>query len=410
MTRQLTLGLSLSLTGKYAAMGRQGERALRLFVADANEAGGVIVRGQHYDVALRCLDDASRIDRAREIYRELCFGRPCDLIFGPYSSGLTRVAAPLCEEAGRLMINHGGAADQLHAHNVRMLVSVLTPASAYMTGLIDLLATLKFWRKRLAVATAPTPFAGAISAGLERAAKTRRAWLHGVRLRMKYAGTFRPEHTPASLSRAIRRNRINAFVSAGGYDYDLAMMRVASARELKVPVLGCVAAGVERFRQDLGDDAEGIVGPSQWERDFNIVPELGPRPAEFSRRILAAGSTCDYPAAQIYAAGLITLAAVRACDSLDQVQLRAAFADLRTTTFFGDFAIDRETGRQIGHQMLLVQWHEGRKQIIDPEPQAEGGNLEFPSAWRMILGAADLFRLSRREKIPDETNPPPRSF
>src|SRR5271163_4875306 len=123
MTRQLTLGLSLSLTGKYAAMGRQAETALRLFIADTNAVGGIVVGGQRYEAALRCLDDASRIDRAREIYRELCFSRPCDLIFGPYSSALARVAAPLCEEAGRLMINHGGADDQLHARNVRMLVS-----------------------------------------------------------------------------------------------------------------------------------------------------------------------------------------------------------------------------------------------------------------------------------------------
>jgi branched-chain amino acid transport system substrate-binding protein len=407
MTRQLTLGLSLSLTGKYAAMGCQAETALRLFIADTNDAGGIAVGGKRYDIALRCLDDASRIDRAREIYRQLCFERPCDLIFGPYSSALARVAAPLCEEAGRLMINHGGADDQLHARNLRLLVSVLTPASAYMAGLIDLLATLKFWRKRLAVATAPSPFAAAISAGLEQAAKTRRAWIHGVRMRMKYAGAFAPERTPASLSRAIRRNRINAFVSAGAYEYDLAMMRVASAPELNVPVLGCVAAGIERFRHDLGDSAEGIIGPSQWERDFNIVPELGPRPAEFARRVIAAGGACDYPAAQIYAAGLLTLAALRTCDSRDQGQLRDTFADLRTTTFFGEFAIDRVTGRQIGHRMLLVQWHEGHKQIIDPDAQADVGHLEFPSAWRMIVGAADLFRLSRREKSPGETHPPP---
>jgi branched-chain amino acid transport system substrate-binding protein len=167
-------------------------------------------------------------------------------------------------------------------------------------------------------------------------------------------------------------------------------------------VLGCVAAGVDRFRQDLGDDSEGIIGPSQWERDFNIDPELGPSAAEFARRISAAGGACDYPAAQIYAAGLLTIAAIRACDSLDQVQLRAAFADLRTTTFFGDFAIDRVTGGQIGHKMLLVQWHERRKQIISPESQSDAGDLQLPSAWRLILGAAHLFKLSRREKSSDE--------
>ena len=33
---KITIGLSLSLSGEYAAMGREAETSLRLFVADAN--------------------------------------------------------------------------------------------------------------------------------------------------------------------------------------------------------------------------------------------------------------------------------------------------------------------------------------------------------------------------------------
>ena len=42
-------------------------------------------------------------------------------------------------------------------------------------------------------------------------------------------------------------------------------MRAIVKSDLNIPVLACVAAGVEKFRVDLGDDGEGIVGPSQWE-------------------------------------------------------------------------------------------------------------------------------------------------
>ena len=205
-----------------------------------------------------------------------------------------------------------------------------------------------------------------------------------MRLRLKYRGKFDSDRTPDTLSRALRRNRINAFASAGSYAFDLAMMRFAVAAHHSIPVLACVAAGVTRFYDDLGDDAEGIVGPSQWEPQLDLRPELGPTPIDFARRIGSAAS--DYPAAQIYAAGLLTLAALCASGSLDQTKLRAAFADLRTTTLFGDFAVDRVTGRQIGHKLLLVQWHEGRKQIIEPEASADSGSLAFPNrrSW-MIL-------------------------
>ena len=33
---KITIGLSLSLSGEYAAMGREAETAIRLFIADAN--------------------------------------------------------------------------------------------------------------------------------------------------------------------------------------------------------------------------------------------------------------------------------------------------------------------------------------------------------------------------------------
>ena len=56
---KITLGLSLSLSGAFAPIGRQIEDALRLFIADINAAGGVTIDGEHSYYALRCHDDRS---------------------------------------------------------------------------------------------------------------------------------------------------------------------------------------------------------------------------------------------------------------------------------------------------------------------------------------------------------------
>ncbi len=294
-------------------------------------------------------------------------------------------------------------------HNAqrRMIVGVLSSADDYMTPVVRLLATLKFWRKRLAIVAARTPFARAVAAGAEREANRRRIWLHGVRLRLKYSTSFDPDHTPDALRAALRRNRINAVVSAGSYEHDLAIMRLCAAPDANIPVLGCVAAGVARFGADLGDAAEGIVGPSQWEPDAEIIPQIGPSGREFARRMRALGAPqCDYPAAQAYAAGLVTLAALRAAGSLDQARLRSAFSDLRTTTLFGDFAIDPVTGRQVGHKMLLVQWHRGRKVLIDAEPNPNDGAIEFPSGWRLVLASMRYLQGSSRDQPSTRTGTP----
>jgi branched-chain amino acid transport system substrate-binding protein len=395
---KITIGLSLSLTGEYAPIARPAEIALRLFAADINAGNAIRLNGERCEFAIECRDDASNSARCADIYRALCADSRIDVIFGPYSNRLARVAAPIAAEPGRIFINHGGAGDKLYEHGNRMIVGVLSPASEYMRGFVRLLSGLKLWRKRLAVVATTTNFGRAVAAGIETAVAERAARRRGVRTRVKWNGAFDPDTTPQRLFPALRRNRVNALVSAGSYEHDVAVVRAVVNSALDIPVLGCVAAGVRRFGADLGEHAAGIVGPSQWEETAAIEPEIGPTPAEFARRMRSAGIDApDYPSAQVYAAGLLTAAAINATGSLEAEKIRAAFSDLRTSTLFGDFSIDRVTGRQLGHSMLLVQWHAGSKVIIQPEAHTDVGSLDFPSGWRLLLAGLDVLKLSRRD-------------
>lgn len=404
MTGKLTIGLSLSLSGSYAAMGRQAEAGLRLFVTDINAGGGLALGGDRYELALDCHDDRSDRARCAEIYRSLCFENRADLIFGPYSSRLVRIAAPIAEQAGLVMVNHGGAADDLYEHKLRMIVGVLSPASEYLKGFARLIGTMKFIRKRVAIVAALNTFAREVAGGFESACNERLAWRRGVRVRVKFSGNVDPADPPAHLLAAIVRNRVNVVVAAGSFGHDVKVMRTIVGRALNIPVLACVAAGVVGFGAEMGEHAEGIVGPSQWEEEAEINPELGPTSAEFGGRMreFYPDVGCDYPAAQAYTAGLLTTAALRAAGAFDQNRLRAAFSDLRTTTLFGGFAIDRVTGRQVNHQLMLVQWHGGRKVIIEPEPRLDAGAIEFPSGWRLIMSSFQIFKLSRGKQAPQD--------
>ena len=396
---KITIGLSLSLSGEYAAMGREAETAIRLFVADANASTALRINGERYEFALECHDDASNPARCADIYRTLCSDRRADVIFGPYSSRLARVAAEIAEHRGRLFVNHGGADDQLYANSYKLIVGILSPASDYMREFVNLLSNLRIWRKRVAIITSNSSFARAVASGLERAAIERYARRHGVRIRVKWNGAFDPDSTPPQLFPALIRNRVDALASAGSYQHDLRVIRAIATSALNILVLGCVAAGVRQFALDLGELAEGVVGPSQWEDSMEISPALGPSPVEFVRRMrnATAGESPDYPAAQIYAAGLLTTAALASSPSLDDVDLRAAFSDLRTSTMFGDFSIDRVTGRQLGHKMLLVQWQRGRKVIIHPEAHTNTGLHDSLPGWRLLLAGAEMLGLTRRD-------------
>jgi len=402
--RRLTIGLSLSLSGSYAAMGRQAEAGLRLLVSDLNAGGGLTIGGERHELALDCQDDGSDRARCAEIYRSLCFENRADLIFGPYSSRLVRIAAPIAEQAGMVMVNHGGAADDLYEHKLRMIVGVLSPASEYFRGFARLVSAMKFIRKRVAIVAARNTFAREVAAGFESACGERMAARRGVRVRVKFNGNIDPADPPAHLLAALRRNRINVLVSAGSFGHDVKAMRTIVGLGLNIPVLACVAAGVVGFGAAMGEHVEGIVGPSQWEEEAENDPEIGPSSADFARRLRDhhPGAGCDYPAAQAYAAGLLTAAALRTAGVVDQNRLRAAFSDLRTTTLFGDFAIDRVTGRQLGHHMMLVQWHDGRKVVIEPEQPLWLGALEFPSGWRLLMSSLQILKLSRGKQAPPD--------
>ena len=393
---KFTIGLTLSLSGRYAAMGRQAAAALELFAADQNSAGGIEIGGRRRPLAIRCRDDRSDPKTCAELYRSLCFEDRADLIFGPYSSELTRVAAPIAEQAGMVMVNHGGADDGLYHRKYRLLVGVLSPAADYFTGLAHLLSQLKLWRKRVATVTFETPFARAVIGGFERECESRAMRRRGVRvtIRQSSAPTHNRGEVSIDLLLRLARRRITALVSAGSFADDVALMNGIVEAELNIPMLACVAAGVQAFAETLGERAEGIVGPSQWDPAVSFMPEIGPRSGPFAARMRAACGACDYPAAQIYAAGLLSAAALRTCPGLDQMRLREAFSDLRTTTLFGDFAIDRVSGRQIGHKVLLVQWHGGQKVVIHPDAHAEPGAVEFPSGWKLVLASLSSLYLS----------------
>ena len=397
----ITLGLSLSLSGKFATIGRQIEDALHLFVADLNAAGGVTIGAERSSFALRCHDDRSEQTRCAAIYRELCAGTGSDILLGPYSSELTAVAAPIAEEHGRLFINHAAAADDLYRRGYKMMVGLPTPASQYLDEFIRLLASLKFWRKRLALITDPTDFARALSSGVQACIREAPVRRKGVRLRLTCEEQLEPGQARELLVNRLRRERINSLVSAGSYDHDLAVMRAVLDSELNIPVLACVAAGRSRFGTDLGERAEGIVGISQWEPGSQVTPELGPDSHQFANRMRTQTptATCDYVAAQAYAAGVLAAAVIGKLGACDQVRMREQFSTLRTTTLFGAFEIDPETGRQIAHHMVTVQWHKGTKVPIEPHPPlSDRGSSEYSAGWRLLGAGAQIFGFGNRAK------------
>jgi branched-chain amino acid transport system substrate-binding protein len=131
-----------------------------------------------------------------------------------------------------------------------------------------------------------------------------------------------------------------------------------------------VGAGTDEVLSSLGDAREGLIGPAQWLAEAAPEPQVGPEASWFVAAYeKATGAEPPYPAAQAFAAGL--LAARCWHEGATDADVVAAAEELETTTLYGRVRLDPETGLQIGHEVLTVQWQDGQRRVVWPPERAE---------------------------------------
>jgi ABC-type branched-subunit amino acid transport system substrate-binding protein len=352
---RVLVGAVVSLTGRYAFQGRLAGAGLQQAVADVRSAGGVRLADRRVLPELVVLDDGGTHAGVRQALDALT---GADLVVGPYGSDLVRAAGAWAAERGRVVWNHGGSADDVE--RLPGVVSVASPASRYLAAVLEALARHRP-SARVLVAVGRGGFGQHAAQGARQAA---------ARLGMSVVGCVTHDEVPEVPDADV-------LLLAGSFEQDVALLRRLRSRPA---ILGAVAAGVGVFADELGRRVAGVLAPTQWEEGANFAVDLGPRPATVLRALrarvlptLSAGigtGHIEYPSAQAYAAVLVALACVQDAGSLDDAALAAAARRLRCTTFFGRFRL-AEDGRQLDHDMLVVQWRAGMKRTVWPPELAE---------------------------------------
>src|SRR5690242_16482423 len=102
--REIIVGLTVSLSGKFSYQGHQALHGITLWRDYANANGGIEVSSREpRPVRLIFYDDQSRVEFARQNSLRLLEDDHVDVLFGPYSSGLTLAAARVAEEHGKIL-------------------------------------------------------------------------------------------------------------------------------------------------------------------------------------------------------------------------------------------------------------------------------------------------------------------
>ncbi len=131
----LVLASPISLTGRYAHLGRLAAAGLHQAVEDVAHRGGVRVGGRTLTPEVVVFDDGGTRAGVRHALDVLA---RADLVIGPYGSDLVAEAARWSAERARVLWNHGGSADD--AQRMSGVVSVPAPASRYLVAVLEAVA------------------------------------------------------------------------------------------------------------------------------------------------------------------------------------------------------------------------------------------------------------------------------
>ncbi|MCP4416460.1 MAG: amino acid ABC transporter substrate-binding protein [Chloroflexi bacterium] len=371
----IVLGAAVSETGKYAREGKDTQQGYDTWVNWVNnEYGGINVGGERYQVEIVYYDDEGDPDTAANLVERLITEDEVDFLLGPYSSGLTMSTSAIAEKYGMIMVEGNGASESIFERGFQNIFAVLTPAGNYTQSALKLLADQG--ATTVVIAYEDTAFPTSVGEGAVR-------WAEEYGLDVLAVETYPKDVADVSAIMTKFRD-LDPDIFVGGGHFNDALLFVNAAEELGFsPDAMVITVGPSNpdFAAEVGDSANYIVGPTQWEASMSWEDEHFGTAAEFAARYEGLwGEPPTYQAAESTATALALHLAIENAGSTEMDAVRQALFDLDVITFYGPINFD-ETGKNASKPMGAVQIQDGSILVIAPEGAAVT-DLQFPMpAW-----------------------------
>lgn len=380
----ITIGHPAALSGKYAKAAEQAVGGIQAAVAWVNDTyGGVGVGGTKIPLEYIYYDCESRKESVTSLLERLITTDQVNFTIAPYSSGLTLAGAPVAEKYGVVYLDHGGASDKIFEQGFQYVVQTIGPGSKYHAGTLDMVQAVDPDASRLALAYEDSEFARSVMDGA-------RAHAEELGFDIVFERTYPAGVTDLTPLLSDLKSVEPEIVLGGGHFEDGQLFnRQMADLDVNPKLLSLIAAAtLPAFGEALGDMAEGVMGPSHWEYGVTFSEEsataegktwIGPGQDEFVALFQeAAGADLipDYHAAEAAASVLALVLGIEEAGSLQSDAVRQALGDLTFMSFYGSWDID-ETGKQVGHSMVDVQWQDGERVIVWPDA-AKTGDVIYP--------------------------------
>ncbi len=371
----IRIGAAVSETGKYAREGKDTRQGYNTWLDWVNnEYGGIKIGADCYNVEIVYYDDEGDPDTAANLVERLITEDEVDFLLGPYSSGLTMSTSAIAEKYGVIMVEGNGASEDIFERGFKNIFAVLTPAGNYTSSALKALADAG--AKTVVIAYEDTAFPTSVALGAQK-------WAQEYGMEVLAIETYPKDVADVSAIMTKFRD-LNPDVFVGGGHFNDALLFVRASQELGFQPKGMVITvgpSNPEFVSEVGNAANYILGPTQWEASMSWSDEWFGTAAEYAVRYEKMwGEPPTYQAAESTATALALQLAIEAAGSTDMDAVREALYNLDVVTFYGPINFD-DTGKNAGKPMGAIQIQDGTILVVAPG-EAAVSDLMYPMpAW-----------------------------
>ncbi len=369
----IKIGISLSLSGDFSADGQAFQQGYQLWADTINKNGGLLGRQVQLDI----VSDASSPDQVQTNYQKLITVDKVDLIFGPFSTLLTKPSSVVANRYGYALVEGAGGGPSVFTQGLNNVFDVSLPVANNLTSFVQYITSLPAAQRptSAAYATQNDPFT-------QPQVDLAKQQLEAAGVKTASYQVYPSETT----------------------DYNpIGDKIIASKAQIVIvgTLLPDVTAFIQRFKQqhynpqaliatagpDQGDQflkaiggaasAEAIMVPNGWYAGSN-----NPGNADMVKAFLAQyGGTADGISSDVpeaYAVGQVVAQAVTKNNSLDNAKLIAELHSGDTfQTVQGDVKFD-STGQNVAALAYLFQWQKGSLVPVFPTSAQGAVAPEYP--------------------------------
>ena len=364
----IIFGAAVSLTGTQSFEGKLTKQGYDLWLDWIKARGGIVIGKVKHPVDIKYEDDQSKADISATLVQKLITDEKANFILGPYGSSATATDAIVVERNGIPMVEANGAAQAIFSHGYKFTFGVLSPANKYLTGVLDMAATLSPKPTTIAMLAANDNFSLEVAKAIADYAPTK-----GMQIVFTKQYPAAAPDVSSLISQAKQANP-DIVLNSGHLAEAIAINKSAKQLGLNAKIFAySVGPSTPDFISALGSDANYVYDGSQWTPQVKYTPafylSVAQYVAAYKAKYPGLGDP-DYHVAESTAACLALQRAIENAGSLDPKKVRDALAALDVTVFFGQIKFDSR-GINIYKPMVVEQIQNGVHHTVFPANVAD---------------------------------------